>query len=253
MTGSNSRIDGEHPADSLPSTTLISRNEQWLPKVFESTSKGLGLSPQLRRRINPEPILIHLDEPLLYRMVQPLVLTRPATVSRQLVQLGGPEVLVSDPAQVAIASWGKTYQAVPILREVMQAVSSLLKAHQKGELANPQVVLRALPVLSMCNFFPEEEVFRNDLASILGCASPDVPGLIRSYKTAALLADNPRVSAIDRRILSDPIWSVWVQGFIQEGNAIIKLSRPVTQWEFSQSEVDDSSLSSICQWLFRKE
>ena len=243
MRGSNNRIDGEHPADSLPATTLISRNEEWLPEVFESASQGLGLSPQLRRRINPEPVLIHLDEPRLGRMVQPLVLPRPATVSRQLVQLGGPEVLVSDPAQVAIASWGKTDQAV----------STLLKAHHKGELANPQVVLRALPVLSLCNFFPEEEVFRNDLASILGCASPDVPSLIRSYKIAALLADNPRVSAIDQRILSDPIWSVWAQGFLQEGNAIIKLSRPVTQWEFSQSEIDDSSLSSICQWLFRKE
>ncbi len=204
------------------------------------------------RRTNPELILTHIDEQRLSLLVEPLALTRPSEVSRQLETLGGPEVLFSDPAQVAIASWVKAHQALPILREMAQAVSSLLKAYQKGDMANSQAVLRALPVLYMCAFVSGGEGLRQDLADILGCSSPHVPGLIRSYKIAAILADHSRVGEVDRRIRCDSMWSSWVQLFLQEGNAIIRLSRPVTHWEF-RSEVTGGSLNSIREWLFRKE
>jgi hypothetical protein len=136
MIVSNNKTEGEHPADSLPSSTLISQNMEWLPETFEAVSQGIGLGPHLRRKMNPEPVLSHLDEQRLDRIVQPLALHRPAEVSQQLIQIGGPEVLFSDPAQQAIAIWGKSYQTVPILREAMQSVSTLLKAHRKGELAS---------------------------------------------------------------------------------------------------------------------
>ena len=202
-------------------------------------------------RMNYEQVLGHMDEARLSRLVEPLSLRRPAEIARQLEKSGSPRVLFSQAAQTAIASWSTIYQAVRVLRELSKTVMALLRAYRQGQLTNSQAVLRSLPVLVMSRFVPANEALRADLAAILKGSAEDTPGLIKSFRTAALSGDIA-VLAIDRRIQSDPVWSGWVQVFLREGNDLCRPSRPITHWEFPESQIAERNNSSICRWLFRR-
>ena len=201
--------------------------------------------------MNCDQVLGHLDETRLFRLVEPLPLSRPAEVARQIEQAGGTPVLFSQAAQTAIASWGTIYQAVRVLRELSKTVLALLRACRRGQLADSQAVLRILPVLAMSRFVPGSETLRADLAAILKGSEEDAPRLIKSFRTAALSGDIA-VLAIDQRIQSDPVWSSWAQTFLREGRDLNQPPRPVTHWEFPETQIEAGNGSSICSWLFRR-
>ena len=228
-----------------------SNSNWWLPEAFPATVQGLCLSPAMLHRMNCEQVLGHLDEARLSRLVEPLPLSRPAEVARQLEKAGGPMVLFSQASQTAIASWSMINQAVRVLRELSKTVLALLRAYRQGHLTSSQAVLRALPVLAMTRFVPGSEMLRADLAAILKGSAEDAPGLIKSFRTMALSGDIA-VLEIDRRIQLDPIWSGWVQVFLREGRDLCRPPRPVTLWEFPESEIAERNGSSICRWLFRR-
>ncbi len=202
-------------------------------------------------RMNYEQVLGQMDEARLSRLVEPLPLSSPAEVARQLEKAGGPRVLFSQAAQTAIASWNTIYQAVRVLRELSKAIPALLRAYRQGQLVNSGAVLRILPVLAMSRFVPGSEAIRADLAAILKGSAEDAPGLINSFRTAALSGDTA-ILAIDRRIQADPVWSGWVQIFLREERDLCRPSRPVTHWEFPESQIAERNGSSICSWLFRR-
>lgn len=228
-----------------------SNSTWWLPEAVSATVQGLCLSPAMLHGINCEQVLSHIDETRLSRLVEPLPLCRPSEVARQIEQAGGTRILFSQSAQTAIAAWSTVHQAVRVLRELSKTVPALLKAYRRGNLANSQAVLRALPVLVMSRFVPGNETLPADLASILKGSAEDTPGLIKSFRTAALSGD-VAVVAIDRRIQSDPVWSGWVQVFLREGRDLCRPPRPVTLWEFPESEIAERNGSRICGWLFRR-
>jgi hypothetical protein len=228
-----------------------SNSNWWLPEAVSATERGLCLSPAMLHRMNYEQVLVHMDEARLSRLVEPLPLCRPAEVARQLEKAGGPRVLFSQVAQTAIASWNTIYQAVRVLRELSKTVLALLRAYRQGQLANSHAVLRALPVLAMSRVVLGSEAIRADLAVILKGFAEDAPGLIKSFRTAALSGDIA-VLEIDRRIQADPVWSGWVQVFLREGRDLCQPSRPVTHWEFLESQIAERNGSNICGWLFRR-
>lgn len=228
-----------------------SNSNWWLPEAFPATVQGLCLSAAMLHGMNCEQVLGHMDEARLSRLVEPLPLYRPAEVARQLENAGGPRVLFSQSAQTAIAAWSTIYQAVRVLRELSKTVLALLRAYRQGQLTNSQAVLRILPVLAMSRFVPGSEALRADLAAILKGSAEDAPGLIKSFRTVALSGDIA-VLAIDRRIQLDPVWSGWVQIFLREGRDLYRPPRPVTHWEFPESEIAERNGSSICRWLFRR-
>ncbi len=232
----------------------ISENQnRWLLlEAFSAAAQGLRLSPSRLHRMNHEQVLAHTDEARLCRLVEPLPLASPWQVVEQLEKVGGPEILLSNSAQAAMASWGTMHRAGQILRELLKAASVLVKAYRSGKLANSQAVLRALPVLAMSAFVPGSEPLRQDLAAILGGFSEDVPGLIKSYQIAALSGGNSTVTAIDNRISADSAWPVWVHTFLKEGSDIIRLCRPATFWEFPESPISKEIASEITGWLFRR-
>lgn len=223
----------------------------WLPEAVSATVRGLCLSPAMLHGMNCEQVLGHMDEARLSRLVEPLPLCRPAEVARQIERAGGPQVLFSQATQTIIASWSTIYQAVQVLRELSKTALALLRAYRQGQLTNSHAVLLSLPVLAMSRFVPENEALRADLAAILKGSTQDTPGLIKSFRTAALSGDIA-VLAIDRRIQSDPVWSGWVQVFLREEKDLCQLSKPVTHWEFPESEIAERNSSSICRWLFRR-
>ncbi len=223
----------------------------WLPEAVSATVHGLCLSPAMLHRMNYKQVLGHMDEARLSRLVEPLMLSSPAEVARQLEKAGGPQVLFSQVAQTAIASWSTIHRAVRVLRELSKTVLALLRAYRQGQLTNPQAVLRSLPVVVMSRFVPGSETLRADLAAILKGSAEDTPGLIKSFREAALSGDST-VLAIDRRIQSDPVWSGWVQVFLREGEDLCRASRPVTHWEFPESQIAERNTSGICRWLFRR-
>ncbi len=202
-------------------------------------------------RMNYEQVLGQMDEARLSRLVEPLPLSSPAEVARQLEKAGGPQVLFSQAAQTAISSWNTIYQAVRVLRELSKAIPALLRAYRQGQLVNSGAVLRILPVLAMSRFVPGSEALRDDLAAILKGSAENAPGLIKSFRTAALSGDTA-ILAIDRRIQADAVWSGWVRIFLREGRDLCRPSRPVTHWEFPESEIAERNGSSICGWLFRR-
>ena len=228
-----------------------SNSNWWLPEAFSATVRGLCLSPAMIRRMNYEQVLSHVDEARLSRLVEPLPLSRPSEVARQIEKAGGPNVLFSQATQTAVASWSTIYQAVRVLRELSKTVMVLLRAYRRGQLTNPHRVLRILPVLAMIRFIPGSEALRADLAAIMRGSAENTRGLIKSFRTAALSGD-VAVLAIDRRIQSDPVWSGWVQIFLREGRDLCRLSRPVTHWEFPESQIAERNGSSVCRWLFRR-
>ncbi|MDO8715351.1 MAG: hypothetical protein Q7J73_00820 [Dehalococcoidales bacterium] len=229
-----------------------SNNGNWrLPEAVLAAVQGLCLSPAMLHRMNYEQVLGHMDEARLSRLVEPLPLCRPAEVARQIERAGGPRVLFSQAAQTAIASWGTIYQAVQVLRELSKTALTLLRAYRQGQLTNSNAVLLSLPVLVMSRFVPGSEALRADFATILKGSTQDTPCLIKSFRTAALSGDIA-ILAIDRRIQSDPVWSGWVQVFLREEKDLCQLSRPVTHWEFPESQIADRNDSSICRWLFRR-
>jgi len=201
--------------------------------------------------MNYDQVLSHLDEARLSRLVEPLPLYRPAEVARQLENAGGTKVLFSQSAQTAIAAWSTIYQAVRVLRELSKTVLALLRAYRQGQLTNSQAVLRILPVLAMSRFVPGSEALRADFAATLKGQAEDTPSLIKSFRTAALSGDIAVVT-IDRRVQSDPVWSGWVQIFLREGRDLCRPPRPVTLWEFPESEIAERNGSRICGWLFRR-
>ena len=228
-----------------------SNSNWWLPEAFPATVQGLCLSPTMLRRMNCEQVLGHLDEARLSRLVEPLPLYRPAEVARQIEQAGGPRVLFSQAAQTAIASWSTIHQTVRVLRELSKTVLALLRAYHQGQLTSSQAVLRALPVLAMSRFVPGSETLGADLAAILKGSAEDAPGLIKSFRTAALSGDTA-ILAIDRRIQADPVWLGWVQIFLREERDLCRPPRPVTHWEFPDTQIAERNGSSICGWLFRR-
>ncbi|MDP2731007.1 MAG: hypothetical protein Q8O55_11090 [Dehalococcoidales bacterium] len=228
-----------------------SNSNWWLPEAFPATVQGFCLSPAMLRRMNCEQVLRYIDEARLTRLVEPLPLCRPAEVTRQLEKAGGPRVLFSQATQTAIASWSTIHQAVRVLRELSKTILALLRAYRQGHLTNSQAVLRALPVLVMSCFVPGSETLRDDFAAILKGSAQDIPGLIKSFRTAALSGDTA-VLAIDRRVQSDPAWSGWIQVFLREGRDLCRPPRPVTHWEFPESEIAERNGSRICGWLFRR-
>lgn len=223
----------------------------WLPKAFSATVRGLGLSPAMLHRMNYEDVLAHIDEARLSRLVEPLPLSSATEVARQIEKAGNPQVLFSQGAQTAIASWGTTYQAVRVLNELSRTVRALLRAYRQGQLLNSHAVLRILPVLAMSRFVPGNEALRTDLAAILKGSPQDGPGLIKNFRTAALSGDIA-VLAADQRIQADPVWSGWLQVFLKEGRDLCRPPRPVTHWEFPDTQIVDRNRSSICRWLFRR-
>ena len=228
-----------------------SNSNWWLPEAVSVAVRGLCLSPAMLHGMNCEQVLGHMDEARLSRLVEPLPLCRPAEVARQLEKGGGPGVLFSQAVQTAIASWSTIYQAVRVLRELSKTVPALLRAYRQGQLTNSQAVLRILPVLAMSRFVSGSEALRADLAAILKGSTQDTPGLIKSFRTAALSGDIA-VLTIDRRIQSDPVWSGWVQVFLREEKDLCRLSKPVTHWEFPDTQIAEGNDSSICRWLFRR-
>lgn len=228
-----------------------SNSNWWLPEAFPATVRGLCLSPAMLHRMNYEQVLGQMDEARLSRLVEPLPLSSPAEVARQLEKAGGPGVLFSQAVQTAIASWNTIYQAVRVLRELSKAVPALLRAYRQGQLVNSGAVLRILSVLAMSRFVPGSEAIRADLAVILKGSAEDAPGLIRSFRMAALSGDIA-VLAIDRRIQSDPVWSGWVQIFLREERDLCRPPRPVTHWEFPDTQIAERNGSNICGWLFRR-
>jgi len=229
-----------------------SNDNWWLPEAFSAAVQGLRLRPSIRQKMSYEQVLAHTDEARLLRLVEPLPLPRPSEVTVQLEKAGAPEIFLSQTVQEAMASWGIMHQAAQILRELSRAVSVLLRAYRRDKLTNHQAILRALPVLAMNAFVPGCEVLRRDLAAILGAFSEDALGLIKSYQMAALSEDDSKVMAIDNRILADSTWSAWVQIFLKEGSDIIRLCRPVTCWEFPESQIAGDNGCSVCCWLFRR-
>jgi hypothetical protein len=201
--------------------------------------------------MNYEQVLGQMDEARLSRLVEPLPLSSPAEVARQLEKDGGPGVLFSQAAQTAIASWNTIYQAVRVLRELSKAVPALLRAYRQGQLVNSGAVLRILPILAISRFVPGSEALRDDFAAILKGSAEDAPGLIKSFRTAALSGD-VAVLTIDQRIQADPVWSSWVQVFLREGRDLCRPPRPVTHWEFPDTQIAEGNGSSICRWLFRR-
>jgi len=228
-----------------------SNSNWWLPEAVSATVRGLCLSPAMLHGMNYEQVLGHMDGARLSRLVEPLPLSSPAEVARQLEKAGGPRVLFSQAAQTAIASWSTIYQTVRVLRELSKTVMALLRAYRRGQLANSHAVLRILPVLAMSRFVPGSETLRDDFAAILKGSAEDAPGLIKSFRTAALSGDTA-VLEIDRRIQADPVWSGWVQVFLIEGRDLCRPPRPVTHWEFPDTQIADRNGSSICGWLFRR-
>jgi len=223
----------------------------WLPEAFSATVRGLCLSPAMLRKMSCEQVLSHVDEARLSRLVKPLPLSRPSEVACQIEKTGGLKVLSSQAVQTAIASWSAIYQAVRVLRELSKTVMVLLRAYRQGQLTNSHAVLRILPVLAMIRFIPGTEALRVDLAIIMRGSAEDTLGLIKSFRTAALSGDIA-VLAIDRRIQSDPVWSDWVQIFLREGRDLCRPPRPVTHWEFPDTQIVERNGSSICRWLFRR-
>jgi len=223
----------------------------WLPEAFPAAVQGLGMSSAMQRRMKYEQVLGRMDEARLSRLVEPLPLTSPAEIARQVEKAGGSAVLFSQEAQTAIAYWSTMYQAVLVLNELSRTVVALLPAYRLGQLTNPLAVLRILPVLAMSRFVPWSEALWADVAAILKSSSEDVPGLIRSLRTAALSGDNV-VLAVDQRIQSDPVWSGWSQVFLREGRDLCQPPRPVTHWEFPDTQISERNGSSICGWLFRR-
>ena len=228
-----------------------SNGNWWLPEAVSATAQGLCLSPAILRGMNCERVLCHFDEARLSRLVEPLPLRRPSEVARQIEQAGGTRILFSQAFQTAIASWSTLYQAVKVLRELSKTILALLRAYGQGHLTNSQAVLRALPVLAMSRFVPGSETLGADLAAILKGSAEDAPGLIKSFRTAALSGDTA-VLAIDRRVQSDPVWSSWAQVFLREGRDLCRPPRPITHWEFTESEIAERNGISICGWLFRR-
>ena len=227
-------------------------NSNWgLPEAFSAAVRGLCLSPAMLHRMNYEQVLAHIGEARLSRLVEPLPLSRPEEVARQIEKAGGPKVLFSQAARTAIASWGTIYQVVRVLRELSKTVLALLRAYRQGQLANSHAVLRILPVLAMSRFVPGSETLRSDFAAILKGSSEDVPDLIKSFRTAAL-SGGVAVLTIDQRIQADPVWSGWVQVFLREGRDLCRPPRPVTHWDFPDTQIADRNGSSICRWLFRR-
>ena len=223
----------------------------WLPEVFPAAVQGLCVSSAMQRRMNYEQVLGRMDEARLSRLLEPLSLASPAEVAQQIEKMGGPEVLFSQEAQAAIAYWSTMYQAVRVLNELSRTVMALLPAYRLGQLTNPHAVLRVLPVLAISRFVPWSEALWADVAAILKSSSEDVPGLIRSFRTAVLSGDIA-VLAVDQRIQADPIWSGWVQVFLREGRDLCRPPRPVTYWEFPDAQISERNGSSICGWLFRR-
>ena len=228
-----------------------SNSNWWLPEAFPATVQGLCLSPAMLRRMDCEQVLSHMDEARLSRLVEPLPLRRPSEVARQIEQAGGTRILFSQASQTAIAAWSTLYQAVKVLRELSKTVLALLRAYRQGQLANSQAVLRTLSVLTMSRFVPGSETLRADLAAILKGSAEDTAGMIKSFRTAAL-SGGTAVLAIDRRIQSDPVWSGWVQIFLREGRDLNQPPRPVSHWEFTESEIAERNGSRVCGWLFRR-
>ena len=224
----------------------------WLPEAFSATVRGLCLSPAMLHRMDYEQVLGRTDEARLSRLVEPLPLSSPAEVGRQLEKMGGPKVLFSQPAQTAIAYWNTIYQAVRVLRELSKTVLALLRAYRQEHLTNSHAVLRILPVLAMSRFVPGSEAIRTDLAAILKGSAEDVPDLIKSFRTAALSGDTA-VLAIDQRIQADPVWSGWMRVFLIEGRDLSRPLKPATLWEFSDTRISErNGSSSVCGWLFRR-
>ncbi len=228
-----------------------SNSNWWLPEAVSATTQGLCLSPAMLHGMNSEQVLDHMDEARLSRLVEPLPLSGPAEVARQLEQAGGTRVLFSQTAQTTIASWSTIYQAVMVLRELSKTVLALLRAYRRGQLTNSQAVLRTLPVLAMSRFVSGSEALQADLAAILKGSAQDAPHLIKSFRTAALSGDIA-VLAIDQRIQSDPVWSSWAQVFLMEERDLCRPPRPVTHWEFPETQIEAGNGSSICSWLFRR-
>jgi hypothetical protein len=226
-------------------------NNWWLPAAFSAAVQGLYLNPAMLHRMNYEQVLAHMDEARLFRLVEPLPLSRPSEVARQLEEAGGPQALFCTAAQAAIASWGTMHRAVQVLRELSRTISALLRAHRQGQLGDSHTVLRSLSVIAISGFVPGSGALRGDLAAILGGSPEDVPGLIKNFRIVAL-SSNEAVTAIDQRIQADPVWSLWVQTFLKEGRDLVRLCRPSTCWEFPQSDLSEKNGRSISHWLFRR-
>jgi hypothetical protein len=88
---------------------IESDNNWWLPKAFWAATQGLRLSLVMLHKMNYEQVLAHVGDARLSRLVEPLPLSRPSEVARQLEKAGGIQVLFSQAAQAAIASWGTIY------------------------------------------------------------------------------------------------------------------------------------------------
>ncbi len=228
-----------------------SNRNWWLPEVFPATVQGLCLSAAMQRRLNYEQVLTHMDEARFYRLVEPLPLASPEDVARQIEKAGGSAVLLSQEAQATIAYWSTMYQVVPVLNELSKTVMALLPAYRLGQMTNSDTVLRVLPVLAMSRFVPGSEALRADLATILKASAEDTSCLIKNFRSAALSGDSA-VLVIDQRIQADPVWSGWVQVFLTEGRDLCRPPRPVTHWEFPDTQISERNGSSICGWLFRR-
>lgn len=131
-----------------------SNNSSWILEAFSAARQGLGLSSSIFRKADYELVLTDMDEVRLSRLVQPLPLSSPSKVGKQIEEAGGIQALFSPAAKAAIAVWGTRHRAVQILRELSKTVSVLLRAYQQGQLNNAAAILRTLPVIAMSAFTP---------------------------------------------------------------------------------------------------
>jgi hypothetical protein len=224
MTGSINKSQAEFSNNLQSKGRSKSRTNSWLPGAVSAAMNGLGLKSIIAQQLDYDHLLALMDEAKLCSLIGPLPLSRPAEVTKQLEKSGGLQNLSSQKGQLAIASWGMRSKAVQVLRELSETASMLMATHEHGQLKKSQIVLRSLAMLGMIAFVPGTDVLRRDLAAILKGSPEDMPGLIKSFRKAALIGDDA-VSAVNQRIQGDSTWSTWTEQFLKEGKELERLHR----------------------------
>ena len=224
MTGSINKSQAEFSNNLQSKGRSKSRTNSWLPEAVSATVDGLGLKSIIAQQLDYDHLLALMDEAKLCSLIGPLPLSRPVEVTKQLEKSGGLQNLSSQKGQLAIASWGMRYRAAQVLRELSETTSMLMATYERRQLKNPQIVLRALAMLGMIAFVPGTDVLRRDLAAIFKGSPEDMPGLIKSFRKAALIGDDT-VSVVNQRIQNDSTWSTWTDQFLKEGKELESLYR----------------------------
>lgn len=219
--------------------------------TLSAVIQRLSFRGSLARRIRPRRLQDNLDDPRLGRLVAPLSLSTPHQVIQELDRRGGSQILLSGEWQTAINARLAENQVNEVLSELANSVAAALEAHRRGRLpVSLPVAARGLATVSMSSFVPGSDVLRKDLSNILS-ARPESAGLISRYRTVILSGDTATIDAVDRRISRDRTWGCWAEVFSREAAEALRPQQPILQWEFRESPMADSQVSSIRCWLFK--